>query len=128
MTFLRVLWAQVSWLRSRTLYSTIALVAAVAMTTNADKARGDRVATVRYPQAPLVLNITRAQPLGILFSAVADILHGMRLGDPDEVTASKLDTAYAHALRSVRDVPFLFAVSDMADSSATRGGRSARDS
>jgi hypothetical protein len=51
------------------------------------------------------------EPVGLAFRLVADAVHGLKMGDPNEVTQSKADTATAHVTRSLKDIAFLPTIS-----------------
>jgi hypothetical protein len=57
----------------------------------------------------------KAEPLGLSMALVADTVHGSRIGNSDEVTQSKADTAVRHIMNSVKDVAFLPTLSNLTE-------------
>jgi hypothetical protein len=53
------------------------------------------------------ISYRRLEPVGLSMALVADAIHGMKIGDSDEVTKSKADNATAHIARSLQDVAFV---------------------
>lgn len=65
----------------------------------------------------------RFEPLGLVMGLVADTVHGAKLGDSDEVTQSKADTAVAHIERNASDLPFLYGLSSIVDALKDTSGK-----
>jgi hypothetical protein len=62
-------------------------------------------------------------PVGLVFSLVADAVHGMKLGDSDEVTKSKADNAVNHIARSLQDVAFVPTLASLSEAITNPGAR-----
>lgn len=58
----------------------------------------------------------RAEPLGLLFSAVADTVHGAMKDEDPAITGAKAQSALDHIGRNVEDLPFLMQLSGIVNS------------
>jgi hypothetical protein len=65
----------------------------------------------------------RFEPLGLVMGLIADTVHGIKLGDSNEITSSKADTALAHIERNVSDLPFLYGLSSIVDALKDASGK-----
>jgi hypothetical protein len=63
------------------------------------------------------------EPVGLVFSLVADAVHGMNVGDSDEVTKSKADNAVNHIARSLQDVAFVPTLASLSEAITNPGAR-----
>jgi hypothetical protein len=58
----------------------------------------------------------RAEPLGLLFSSVADTVHGAMKDEDPAITGAKAQSALDHIGRNVEDLPFLMQLSGIINS------------
>jgi hypothetical protein len=65
----------------------------------------------------------RLEPLGLVMGLVADAIHGMKMGDSEQVSSSKADTAVAHIERNLSDLPFMFGLSSIVDALKDTSGK-----
>jgi hypothetical protein len=65
----------------------------------------------------------RLEPLGLAMSLVADAVHGMKAGDPEVVSQSKVDTAINHIVRSLQDVAFVPTLANLSEAITNPGAR-----
>jgi len=65
----------------------------------------------------------RLEPVGLTMALVSDAVHGMKVGDSQEVTNSKLDTAINHIVRNLQDVAFVPTLSNLAEMITNPGAR-----
>jgi hypothetical protein len=69
------------------------------------------------------ISYRRMEPVGLVFSLVADAVHGMNVGDSDEVTKSKADNAVNHIARSLQDVAFVPTLASLSEAITNPGAR-----
>jgi hypothetical protein len=65
----------------------------------------------------------RLEPVGLAMGLVADAVHGMKVGDSEQVTNSKVDTAINHIVRSLQDVAFVPTLSNLSEMITNPGAR-----
>jgi hypothetical protein len=65
----------------------------------------------------------KLEPVGLVLSLVADAVHGMKAGDPEVVSQSKVDTAINHIIRSLQDVAFVPTLANLSEAITNPGAR-----
>jgi hypothetical protein len=65
----------------------------------------------------------RLEPVGLVFSLVADAVHSLHSRDPEVVSQSKADTAVGHIARNLQDVAFLPTLSNLVEALTNPGAR-----
>jgi hypothetical protein len=65
----------------------------------------------------------RLEPVGLALSLVADAVHGIKMGDPEQITRSKVDNAVNHIVRSLQDVAFVPTLSNLSEAITNPGAR-----
>jgi hypothetical protein len=61
--------------------------------------------------------------VGLALSLVADAVHGIKMGDPEQITRSKVDNAVNHIVRSLQDVAFVPTLSNLSEAITNPGAR-----
>jgi hypothetical protein len=65
----------------------------------------------------------RLEPVGLTMALVSDAVHGVKAGDSEQVTNSKVDTAIRHIIRNLQDVAFVPTLSNLAEMISNPGAR-----
>jgi hypothetical protein len=69
------------------------------------------------------ISYRRLEPVGLVMALVADAVHGMKAGDPEVVSQSKVDTAVSHIARSLQDVAFVPTLASLSEAITNPGAR-----